>query len=346
VAGFFYPLATNYEQPEVRTNYAFNLLYGRMGELEGFALGSVNAIEADASGFVLGVFVNRAGGRASGLHLAGFVNSSGALDQGVALALLANHASGVVRGGQASLALNFGREVQGAQLAFGVNVAAGGVEGAQVAGAANVGRDFQGTQVALLANVARHLDGAQVGLVNVAGRVRGAQIGLVNIAEDVDGVPFGLVNVTRSGGVHVLAWGGYTSHANVGIKFATRYTYSMLTLGYQRDDDVNAFGPGFVVGVRVPVAPDLGVAFDLGGDYLFGARLCCYETATEERIAHTQDKNHYRLRILPTWQVRPRIALFAGGGVSVNVPFALYSGLDGYDQTVRLEPDFAAGVEF
>jgi hypothetical protein len=280
------------------------------------------------------------------LHVAGFVNSSGSLDQGVALSLLANHSSGVVRGGQGSIGLNLGGEVRGAQVAFGLNVASDAVEGAQIAGAANVGRDFQGAQIATLANVARKVDGAQIGLVNVAGRVRGAQIGIVNIAEDVDGVPFGLVNVTRSGGVHVLAWGGYTSHANVGIKFATRHTYSMLTFGYHREDDVNAFGPGFVLGVRVPVARDAGVAFDVGGDYLFGARLCCYDGTTEERIAHTQDRNHFRLRILPTWQVRPRIALFAGGGVSVNVPFALYSYLEGYDKTVRLAPDFAAGVEF
>ena len=163
--------------------------------------------------------------------------------------------------------------------------------------------------------------------------MRGVQLGLVNVADDIEGVPIGLVNVRRSGGVRVLAWGGYTSHANVGLKFATRYTYSMLTFGYRREDEVNAFGPGFVFGVHVPVAHDLGVAFDVGGDYLFGARLCCYESRTAERIAHTKDRNHYRLRILPTWQVRPRFALFAGGGVSANVPFALYSDFRGYDRT-------------
>jgi hypothetical protein len=172
------------------------------------------------------------------------------------------------------------------------------------------------------------------------------QIGLVNVADDIDGVPIGLVNVKRSGGVRVLAWGGYTSHANVGLKFATRYTYSMLTFGYRREDEVDAFGPGFVFGVHVPVVSDAGVAFDVGGDYLFGARICCYESRTEERVAHTKDRNYYRLRVLPTWQIRPRVALFAGGGVSAEVPFALYSDFRGYDQDVELGPDFAAGIEF
>jgi len=329
VAGVFYPLATNYEKSNVRTNFEFNLLYGRVGELDGVALGVVNAVEADASGLAAALLVNRAGGGVSGLHVAGGFNSARSLDQGVMLALVLNHTSETVRGAQAAGLMNLSGPVEGAELAFGANIA----------------REFEGLQAAGLVNVARDLDGVQLGLVNVAGRVRGAQIGLVNVADDVDGVPFGLVNVTRSGGVHALVWGGYTTHANVGLKFATRYTYTMLTLGYHRADEVDAFGPGIVFGVRVPVAADASVAFDVGGDYLFGTRFCCYDDQTEERIAHTNDRNHFRLRVLPSWQVRPHIALFAGGGVSLEVPFARYSNLEGYDQSIGLGPDFAAGIE-
>jgi hypothetical protein len=345
VVGVFYPLSSNYEQPELRTNFEFNLLYGRVGELDGVGIGMVNAVEADASGFVAAALGNRAGGRASGLHAAGVFNSALRLDEGVMLAFLLNHANEDVHGGQGTLGLNLAGPVHGAQLAGFMNVSRGPVEGAQVAVGGNVAREFQGFQAASVVNVARDLDGVQLGLVNVAGRVRGAQIGLVNIADDVDGVPLGLVNVTRSGGVHALAWGGYTTLANVGLKFSTRYTYSMFTLGYHREDEVNAFGPGFVFGVRVPVESGISVAFDVGGDYLFGTRFCCYEDKTAERVAHTKDRNHFRLRVLPSWQLKPRFAIFAGGGVALEVPFARYSDLDGYDQSVRLVPDFAAGIE-
>jgi hypothetical protein len=332
VAGLFYPLASNYEKPGVHTTFEFNLLYGRVGELDGVGLGVVNAVEADAHGLVLAALANRAGGRASGVHAASAFNSVRELDQGVMLALLFNHATEAVHGGQLALGVNLGGPVRGGQAAGFVNLASGSVEG---------------VQVAALTNIAHDVDGMQLGLVNVAGRVRGAQVGLVNVADDVDGVPFGLVNVTRSGGVHVLAWGGYTTHASVGLKFATRYTYSMFTLGYHRDadDDVNAFGPGFVFGVRVPVNRQVAVAFDVGGDYLFGTRFCCYEDKTEERVAHTNDRSHYRLRVLPTLQIAPRLAIFAGGGLALEVPFARYSNLEGYDQNVELVPDFAAGIE-
>jgi hypothetical protein len=345
VAGVVYPLATNYEKPNVRTNFELNLVYGRIGELDGVGIGMVNAVEAHASGFVAALLGNRAGGRASGLHAAGAFNSAYRLDEGVMLALFLNHVNDEVRGGQGAMGLNLAGPVHGAQVAGFMNVSRGLVEGAQIALGGNVAREFQGFQAASLVNVARDLDGVQLGLFNIAGRVRGAQIGLVNVADDVDGVPIGLVNVTRSGGVHVLAWGGYTTHANVGLKFSTRYTYSMFTVGYHRADEVNAFGPGFVFGVRVPASDDLSIAFDVGGDYLFGTRFCCYEDQTEERIAHTKDRSHFRLRLLPTWQVKPRFAIFAGGGVSLEVPFARYSNLEGYDQNVRLVPDFAAGIE-
>jgi hypothetical protein len=344
VAGAFYPFATNYERPNVRTNFEFNLIYGRVGQLDGIGIGLVNSVEADADGLIIGGILNRVGGRVSGLSLGG-VNSFGSVDTGVSIAALVNHASGVVRGGQAAFGLNFSGAVRGVQAAGLMNVASGRLEGLQAAFGANVAEQVAGAQLAPLVNVAGDVDGVQVGLVNVGGRVRGMQIGLVNVAEEVDGVPIGFVNVTESGGVHVAAWGGYTTRANVGLKFATRYTYSMLTAGHYRNGERDAFGPGVVLGVRVPASDEIAVAFDIGGDYLFGTRFCCYSDETEERRAHTRDRNHFRLRVLPTWQLKPRFSLFAGGGVALKVPFARYSNLRGYDQAVELEPELAVGVE-
>ncbi len=344
-AGVFYPLATNYEKPDVRTNFQFNVLYGRIGQLDGFSLGVVNAIEGNADGLTAALLVNRAGGRMSGLA-AGGVNSFGSVDTGASFAFALNHSRGVVRGGQAALGLNFAGPVEGGQAAGLLNVASGDMQGLQAAFGANVASgDVEGAQFATILNFAGDVRGVQAALVNVAGHVRGMQIGLVNVAEEVEGVPLGLVNVTESGGVHLAAWAGFTTRANVGLKFATRYTYSMLTAGHYRAGERDAFGPGVVFGVRVPVHDEVSVAFDVGGDYLFGTRFCCYRDETEERVAHTRDRNHFRLRVLPTYQPKPYFALFAGGGVALKVPFAAYSRLAGYDQSVELEPELSIGVE-
>jgi hypothetical protein len=36
---FFYPAATNYKKPEVKTHFSFNVLYGHVGGLDGLELG-------------------------------------------------------------------------------------------------------------------------------------------------------------------------------------------------------------------------------------------------------------------------------------------------------------------
>jgi len=346
VAGAFYPFATNYGRPNVSTNFEFNLIYGRVGALEGIGLGTIHWIDGEMSGLVVGGLLSVVSGRASGLMVSGLANSAESLDVGVSLSTLFNHAHGLARGGQVSFGLNFAGPVEGAQLAGLGNVARGPVQGVQVAAATNVAGNIEGMQISLV-NVGGDVTGAQVGLVNVADHVRGMQVGLVNVSDDVEGVPLGLFNVSRSGGVHVPGWFSTTTHANLGVKFATRYTYSMITLGYHRDreEDLDLFGGGLVLGFRIPAAPQLAVAVDIGGDYLLGARICCYETRTEERIAHTNDRNHFRLRVLPTWQVQEHVALFAGPAIALRVPFALYSQLEGYNQDVELLPEFDVGFE-
>lgn len=344
VASAFYPFATNFDRPNVRANFEFNLLYGRVGALDGIGLGLVHQIDEDATGFVLGGLLTRIEGRASGLLIAGLVNSVGSLEPGLSLTLGVNHASDRMQGGQVAFGLNVAGPVSGGQVAPLANVAQGKVEGFQVSAASNVAGDLEGAQVSLV-NVAGDVSGAQVGLINLAHKVQGVQIGLVNVADDVEGAPIGLFSVSRTGGVHVDAWSSTTTYANLGLKFATRYTYSMIDIGYHREDSVDLFGGGLVIGARVPIDQQFAVMVDVGGDYLLGARICCYATRTDERIAHTRDRNHFRLRVLPTWQAHPHFAIFAGPAAAVRIPFALYSNLSGYDQNVEFLADFDLGIE-
>lgn len=344
VVGALYPFATNYRRPDVHANFEFNLIYGRVGGLEGIGLGTIHYVENDMSGLLAGGMFSVVGKRASGLLISGLATSVGSLDPGLSVSLLVNHAQKAAVGGQVSFGMNFAGSVDGAQFAGLGNVARGPLRGVQASFASNVADSVEGMQVALV-NVAGDVAGMQLGLINVGARVRGTQVGLVNVSDDVEGVPFGLFNVSRSGGVHIDSWFSTTTHANLGVKFATRYTYTMLTFGYHREEDLDLFGGGLVVGWRIPVLPQVSVAVDVGGDYLLGTPLCCYDSRTEERIAHTKDRNHYRLRVLPTWQVQRHFALFAGPAAAMRVPFALYSDLDGYDQDVEFVPEFDVGFE-
>ena len=55
-ASFFYPAATNYATPDVLTSLSFNVLYGRVGQVEGVQIGGL---------------VNHVGGDVRGLQVAG-----------------------------------------------------------------------------------------------------------------------------------------------------------------------------------------------------------------------------------------------------------------------------------
>src|SRR5690606_32568553 len=123
-------------------------------------------------------------------------------------------------------------------------------------------------------------------------------------------LPLGLFNVTKSGGVHVPVWASNTAHANLGIKFATRYTYSMLGLSASFGADYHRFGPIVALGVRVPTLRRLAVDFDVSGSYLLGAQLCCYDTRRQERVAHDRDRSYYRLRAIPNYRFDRNFSVF------------------------------------
>src|SRR5262249_53642128 len=126
--------------------------------------------------------------------------------------------------------------LRGAQVGT-VNYAGNAAAGAQV-GVVNVaGDDGRGAQIGTV-NVARQLAGAQIGVVNVAGHVKGLQLGVVHVADDIDGVPLGVLSFVRHGYNHLAVWGSDTSYSNVGVKFGSRYMYTLLGVGTtdRRDD--------------------------------------------------------------------------------------------------------------
>jgi hypothetical protein len=131
-ASLFFPLATNGYEPGIRTHLSANLLYGRVGALDGGQLGTANEVTGNVRGFQLGLLFNRAGGDVEGAQVAAV-----------------NSARGQVTGTQAGL----------------VN-AAGDVQGAQI-GLVNVGRNVHGLQLGLV-NVSEDIDGVPIGIINVS----------------------------------------------------------------------------------------------------------------------------------------------------------------------------------
>jgi hypothetical protein len=282
-AAFFYPLATNFDQPRLRTHLSFNAFYGRVYQVDGFELGTVNAVTGKLSGIELAMLGNWVGDAASGLQVAGLFNVAGSSE--------------------------------GLQVAGAVNRAGGNGGGGQVAMVANVNAgSFDGVQVSPF-NYARDVHGVQLGIINVGAKVKGVQLGLINVADDVEGAPIGLVSVTRSGGVHPMIWGSSTSYGNVALKFATRYTYTFLSVALHREDDETKVGPGFGIGFSVPIAKSrLFFEPDISAQHLFADTECCVTGPFGAR-ERQEDQSQFKLRAALRYQAAKHFSVFAGGGV-------------------------------
>jgi hypothetical protein len=137
------------------------------------------------------------------------------------------------------------------------------------------------------------------------------QFGLINVADDLEGVPIGLISVTRSGGIHPVIWSGTESVASVGLKFSTRYTYTLLSAAARREGEKNLFGPGLAFGMRVPFLPAYFES-DLGATMLFGGELCCPGV----REGLRDDVLLLRWRALLGFAPHPRFSPFLGAGLT------------------------------
>ena len=309
-ASLFFPLATNYAAPEATTNFSLNLLYGRVGAVEGLELGVLNIVsrkkEARVEGLQIGAIGNIARAELTGVQLASLINISG----------------------ERSL---------GAQVALGTNLSFGRFQGLQASFLLNRSQELGGVQVAAV-NLAGDVDGLQVGLVNVARKLSGVSIGLVNVADDVDGVPIAPISVTRSGGVHPAIWSGTSGYANAGLKFATRKTYTLFFAAMHRDFGRDFLGGGAAVGGRIALGGSFYTDVDIGASWLAAPAL--------SRDATSGDRYHEqlvapRIRMLLAYRVLPHLGAFVGGSAT-----ALIRSERDWDRvSVKVGPELVGGVE-
>lgn len=310
-ASLFYPLATHYGRPEVTSNLDVNLVYGRVGAVDGAQLGGVNVVQRDASaasmsGLQVGYLANLVHGEVRGLQVGGLFNHAGDGATGAQLAGVGNYTRG---------------SLQGLQLAWGFNRAG----------------DVAGLQLAAV-NVARDVDGVQIGLINVAGRVRGASIGLINIADDIDGLPLAPFSVTDSGGVHAAAWGGSGGYGNVGVKFATRRTYTLFFGSYHRAFDVEFLGGGFALGGSVALGHGFRTDLDLMGTYLIAPALSHDPSRVK---GYHEQLVQPRLRLMLAYRAARHFGAFVGVAALGQVRSEL-----GWDRvSAQVGPEIFGGLE-
>lgn len=311
--GVFYPLATHNGHADVTSSFDLNLLYSRVGSIDGAQLGGVNVVGRDE------------GGAPSSMR-------------GLELGFLANLVAGEARGVQfAGLFNQTSGDVEGLQLAGGANFALGRVQGVQGAFAFNRAASVKGLQLGLV-NVGGDVDGLQIGLVNVARRVRGASVGIVNVADDIEGLPLAPFSVTRTGGVHPTTWGGSGGYGNVGIKLATRHTYTLFFGSYHRKYGLDLYGGGVAIGGSVGLGAGFRSDFDLSGTYLVAPELS-YDPSRVP--GYHEQLFQPRLRWLLAFRLAEHFGLFGGVAALGNIRSEL-----GWDRvTASIGPEVFGGVE-
>jgi hypothetical protein len=228
---------------------------------------------------------------------------------------------GVVEGMQLGMVNQADERMAGLQAALLYNAAGGSVRGIQAAPV----------------NYAADIHGLQLGLVNVADKMRGVQLGLVNVADEIEGVPIGLVSVSKAGGVHPALWASGNAKINVGLKFATRYTYTQVSASTTVEDGIRMTGPGFALGGRVPLPAPFMFELDFLASYLFGGPL----SGVSRMQGLADDMALDSLRARMTLQIYKHLSAFFGAAATAKTRF--YQ--NGETVRVTLGPELFAGVE-
>ena len=102
-AALFYPLAVNYDEPNVHTSLDFSLIYGVVGEVEGLQLGTFNDVRGPVQGLQLGVLINGVDESLRGASISGVMSSAGRVNAALQAAGLLTLSNSTTDGIQAAV---------------------------------------------------------------------------------------------------------------------------------------------------------------------------------------------------------------------------------------------------
>jgi hypothetical protein len=141
-----------------------------------------------------------------------------------------------------------------------------------------------------------------------------------------------------------MIWGSSASYGNVALKFATRYTYTFLSVALHREDDETKVGPGLGIGFSVPVVKSrLFFEPDISAQHLFADTECCVTGPFGAR-ERKEDHSQFKLRSALRYQAAKHFSLFAGGGVVGRLRYPVDAEND-TEFTFRTVLEAFAGVQ-
>jgi hypothetical protein len=311
---FLHPISTNAAAPDLRTHLDLALLLGRVGFVDGAQLGLFTWTTHDLRGVQLGL-ASVVTGSAEGLQAAGAFASTDAPLAGVQLSGLFGWASAAIGGVQlAGVGNQTYGDVDGLQAAGVVNVARRQVTGVQAAGLVNVGR-VSGLQIGAV-NVSQEQKGLQIGIVNVARRIDGLQIGVLNVTDDLEGESLGIVPLPRHGIIRLLLWGSSSLYGNVGLKFSSRYAYTILGAALHSEPRADgspgrapAYAGGLTMGARLPLSYEgISLSADVGAYRLF-----------RDGLGLSGRDEVLKIRLVAAYALAERLAPFLCAGAYVTL---------------------------
>lgn len=328
---FIYPLAFNVGRPILRTNLDIALLVSHVGEIDGAQLGVVTYTVFDVEGVQASVGA-LTGGRMTGIQIGGTFSYAGGGITGAQASGIFGWSTKEVLGVQfAGVAAQSYEDIDGLQLSGAFNIARKQVTGAQIAGGINMGR-VRGFQLGLI-NVSAEVDGLQLGLINIARRIDGLQVGLINVTASLAGESLGLVNILKPGRIHLTVWGSNSLFGNAGVKFASKYAYSIVSAAIHNIKEEVAAGAGLTLGVHLPLKlylPGLTLSGDLGAYRLFPSG-----------FNFTGHAEVYKTRIIASYELAHRLTLFVGGGAHLSVN----GDENDENETTSFGPELSGGLE-
>lgn len=330
-ASVIYPLAINAGAPDSYTHFDLALVLSSVGVVYGLQLGVLGWVVYDLRGVQLDV-AGVVGGKAEGLMVGGVFAMADGRVSGLQVAGALGWANDVDGVQVAGVGAHTARDLEGAQVAGVFNVLRRDLEGVQLAGAVNVGR-VDGLQVAPF-NISQRARGLQIGVLNVAREIDGLQVGVVNVTDNLDGESLGIIPLPRRGGIHLALWGSNSLLGNVGLKFASRYAYSILSAGIGNEDaetggKESVYAGGLTMGAALSLGEGFRVASDLGA----------YRRFRDELTFDGHDEL-YKLRLIGAYSIARRMTPFLGAGAFVS----LRDRSDGTSDD-DVGPEFFLGVE-
>jgi len=322
----------NAAAPDLWTSFDLSIILGRVGFVDGLQLGLITWTRYNLRGAQLAL-AGVVGGRAEGIQTAGTFAFVDGPFEGAQLSGIFGWASSSVEGLQLSGIANqtYG-DIRGLQVAGLANIARRQVTGVQAA-SINVGR-VDGLQIGGI-NVSQEQRGLQIGVINVARRIDGLQIGVINITDNLDGESLGIIPLPRRGGIHLALWGSTSLYGNAGIKFSSRYAYSILSAAFHSEERADGgigrdpvYAGGLTMGARLPISYEgLSLSTDLGAYRLF-----------RDELSFSGRDELLKLRLVLAYSLARRLSPFLTAGA--------YMTLRGEDEVeVTAGPDFAIGLE-